>query len=136
VVWDYPAHPSTDRDTLREYLIRNYRPGTQYTVQNHVAHEDNGIAISMVSWSATGVNDEDEDFTIQGNSKDILRKQPDGRWLFVFDNPWGVDIESHIKVLLKCALVKGNRNSMTQRDVVPNSQNGEPQAETTYASSH
>ena len=29
---------------------------------------------------------------MEGATSDVLRKQPDGRWLFVIDNPWGAAI--------------------------------------------
>jgi ketosteroid isomerase-like protein len=29
---------------------------------------------------------------MEGTSTEVIRKQADGRWLFVIDNPWGVGI--------------------------------------------
>ncbi len=31
---------------------------------------------------------------MSGESTDVLRRQPDGRWLIALDNPWGVQILS------------------------------------------
>lgn len=43
-------------------------------------------------WSIQGVDMTGTAVQLSGRSSSILRCQPDGRWLFLVDNPWGTDI--------------------------------------------
>lgn len=43
-------------------------------------------------WNIQGVDTTGTAVQLSGRSSSILRCQPDGRWLFLVDNPWGTDI--------------------------------------------
>jgi ketosteroid isomerase-like protein len=42
-------------------------------------------------WSFEGTGPDEEPVRLTANNADVLRRQPDGTWRFVIDNPWGTD---------------------------------------------
>jgi len=50
------------------------------------------IALSVLKWTLKGTGPDGKPVQMEGATSDVLRKQPDGRWLFVIDNPWGAAI--------------------------------------------
>lgn len=54
-----------------------------------VAAED--VALVYAIWTLKGASDpEGNTIDLSGQTTDIVRRQPDGSWLFAIDNPWGV----------------------------------------------
>ena len=49
--------------------------------------------LSLVTgvWSFTGTGPDGEPVKLAARSADVLRRQADGSWRFVIDNPWGTD---------------------------------------------
>jgi uncharacterized protein (TIGR02246 family) len=52
---------------------------------------DGGLALLRAKWSATGTGPDGKPMTITGNSTEVVRRQSDGTWRFVIDNPRGAD---------------------------------------------
>ncbi len=50
------------------------------------------VAQYCARWSIKGVDPTGTAIQLSGRSSSILRRQPDGRWLFLVDNPWGTEI--------------------------------------------
>jgi ketosteroid isomerase-like protein len=55
-----------------------------------VLQADN-LALVTTEWSFSGAGSDVRDVHFAAQSADVLRKQPDGTWQFVIDNPWGTD---------------------------------------------
>jgi ketosteroid isomerase-like protein len=53
--------------------------------------EAGGLALVAGVWSFTGTGSDGTPVTLTGRNGDVLRRQPDGSWRFVIDNPWGTD---------------------------------------------
>lgn len=53
--------------------------------------EAGGLALVAGMWSFAGTGPDGEPVTLTGRNADVLRRQPDGTWRFVIDNPWGTD---------------------------------------------
>lgn len=68
------------------------RPTLRSEAQHLIEAED--IALYMSRWSLRGSDPDGRDVIMGGESADILRRQPDGRWLIVADNPWGTKLLS------------------------------------------
>ena len=52
-------------------------------------YQSNDIAILFSSWTLTGTDPEGAPVRRTGQTSDVVRRQTDGAWLFVIDNPQG-----------------------------------------------
>jgi ketosteroid isomerase-like protein len=50
---------------------------------------DGDLALTSSTWSVSGVDADGKAFTADGKSMEVVRRQPDGTWRFVIDNPHG-----------------------------------------------
>ena len=53
--------------------------------------EVNDLALVTTVWSFTGTGPDGKPVKLAAKSADVLRRQADGSWRFVIDNPWGTD---------------------------------------------
>ena len=51
--------------------------------------EASGLALVTGVWTFDGTGPDGQPVTLTGQNADVLRRQPDGSWRFVIDNPWG-----------------------------------------------
>ena len=49
------------------------------------------LALVTTAWSFIGTEPDGNPVKLAARSADVLRRQPDGSWRFVIDNPWGTD---------------------------------------------
>jgi uncharacterized protein (TIGR02246 family) len=53
--------------------------------------EVDDLALVIGVWSFDGAGADGEPVKLAAKNADVLRRQPDGSWRFVIDNPWGTD---------------------------------------------
>ena len=53
--------------------------------------EAGDLALVVGVWSFAGTGPDGEPVKLTGQNADVLRRQSDGSWRFVIDNPWGTD---------------------------------------------
>jgi len=53
--------------------------------------EVDDLALVVGVWSFDGTGPDGEPVRLEAKNADVLRRQPDGSWRFVIDNPWGTD---------------------------------------------
>jgi uncharacterized protein (TIGR02246 family) len=83
------ARGSTElRAALKQFIA--LKPTLQTQAQSVVEVDD--IALYVGRWTLHGADPTGQAIAMGGESSDILRKQPDGRWLVAIDNPWGAQI--------------------------------------------
>jgi uncharacterized protein (TIGR02246 family) len=51
--------------------------------------EVDDLALVVGVWSFDGTGPDGEPVHLEANNADVLRRQDDGTWRFVIDNPWG-----------------------------------------------
>ena len=49
------------------------------------------LALVIGVWSFAGTGPDGEPVKLAAKNADVLRRQADGSWRFVIDNPWGTD---------------------------------------------
>jgi ketosteroid isomerase-like protein len=49
------------------------------------------LTLVIGAWSFSGTGQGGEPMKLAAKSADVLRRQPDGSWRLVIDNPWGTD---------------------------------------------
>jgi ketosteroid isomerase-like protein len=54
--------------------------------------EAGDLALYMGRWTLQGTDPAGQPVSMGGESTDVLRRRPDGRWLIAMDNPWGGQI--------------------------------------------
>ena len=75
------------RESLAAFIAMN---GTlDLKVTRVLAASD--LALVAGVWSFTGTGQDGAPVTLTGQNADVLRRQADGSWRFVIDNPWGTD---------------------------------------------
>jgi uncharacterized protein (TIGR02246 family) len=52
---------------------------------------DGDLALTRAKWSLSGTGPDGKPVTMSGNSTEVVRRQADGTWRFVIDNPRGAD---------------------------------------------
>ena len=53
--------------------------------------EAGDLALVTTIWSFTGTGADGQPAKLSARSADVLRRQGDGSWRFVIDNPWGTE---------------------------------------------
>jgi ketosteroid isomerase-like protein len=53
--------------------------------------EVDDLALVIGDWTFAGTGPDGQPVQLAARNADVLRRQPDGTWRFVIDNPWGTD---------------------------------------------
>src|SRR3954452_21506742 len=75
------------RDALTGFISMNGKLDLEVT---RVLKVDD-LALVIGVWSFEGTGPDGEPVQLAAKNADVLRRQADGSWRFVIDNPWGVD---------------------------------------------
>jgi ketosteroid isomerase-like protein len=64
------------------------------TLTSKVQHvlEAGDVALYLGRWQLRGTDPAGGPVMLSGESTDVLRRQPDGRWLIAIDDPWGTQL--------------------------------------------
>ena len=76
------------REVMQGFLALKPR----FTIEvKAVQSGDGSLALTRAKWSMTGTGPDGKPVTMSGNSTEVVRRQSDGTWRFVIDNPRGAD---------------------------------------------
>jgi uncharacterized protein (TIGR02246 family) len=89
VVMAQPGMPAMGTPALREAFQQFMGLKPKITVTGHDIIQAGDIALHQSTWKMSGHMPDGKAFEQSGFSTVVLRKQPDGRWLMVIDNPFG-----------------------------------------------
>jgi ketosteroid isomerase-like protein len=84
-----PGKPVSDSNTIREGFNGFFALNPKFTYSGHEVFVSGDLAIHFAPWSMVGKTPDGNEVQQKGLSVAVLRKQPNGKWLMVFDNPFG-----------------------------------------------
>lgn len=84
-----PGMPMVGEDMLRKAFEVFFAFNPHYNFDEHEVVVAGDIALHTVPWSMTGKAPDGTTIQESGLSVAVLRKQKDGQWLMVIDNPHG-----------------------------------------------
>jgi uncharacterized protein (TIGR02246 family) len=77
------------REVLKEWFALD---DSHFTTKiKAIQSGDGNLALLRGTWSATTKGPDGKPVTVSGNNVEVVRRQPDGTWLFVIDNPHWAD---------------------------------------------
>jgi ketosteroid isomerase-like protein len=81
----------TGVDGLREAFSGFFAMSPELAVNAEKTLLSGDTALVIGNWTLKGRDTEGNDIDASGRYADVVRRQPDGSWLFVIDNPNGSD---------------------------------------------
>ena len=61
----------------------------QFALQVRQVVQAGDLALLISPWTMAGTGPDGAPVTLEGTTADVVRRQPDGSWLFAIDNPFG-----------------------------------------------
>jgi uncharacterized protein (TIGR02246 family) len=81
--------PVAGRERIRKALERFLaRRGRMALETRAVVESEDGLALLYGGWAVEPPRGAESEIATRGLSTEVVRKQPDGTWLFVIDNPY------------------------------------------------
>ncbi len=84
-----PESPESNSAVLREMFTAMSMLNPIFTYSGHEVFISGNIATHIAPWTMTGTAEDGSEIIQSGLSIATLRKQPNGEWLIIFDNPHG-----------------------------------------------
>ncbi len=84
-----PESPVSNRNTLEEMFTGMSMANPKFTYSGHEVFISGDIATHIAPWEMTAKSPEGNEIKQNGLSIAVLRKQEDGEWLMIIDNPHG-----------------------------------------------
>lgn len=89
VVVGAPGAPVQGDGPLRAMFAGFVAARARFTFAGHEVIAAGDLAVHLTPWTMTGVAPDGSPIASAGLSVAVLRRQADGRWLMVIDNPYG-----------------------------------------------
>ena len=89
IVMFEPGSPSSGHKTLRQAFSKFVAFNPRYKFYGHEIFVSGNIATHITPWKMTGTLPDGSKIEQNGLSIAVLRKQADGSWLMIQDNPYG-----------------------------------------------
>ena len=75
------------REALQGFLaLQGY-----LTVETTYVVQAGDIALLRAQWHLTGTSPDGQPLAMGGKTTEVVRRQSDGRWLYIIDHPYGAD---------------------------------------------
>jgi uncharacterized protein (TIGR02246 family) len=89
VVVGQPGMPVSGTPALRAMFAGFIAAKARFTFQGHEVIQAEDVALHLTPWRMAGVAPDGTGVAASGLSVAVLRRQADGRWLMVIDDPYG-----------------------------------------------
>jgi uncharacterized protein (TIGR02246 family) len=84
-----PEKPSSGIDATIEGFKGFFALNPKFEYSGHEVFVNGNLAMHFAPWTMTGKTPDGNEIRQSGLSVAVLRKQENGKWLMVFDNPFG-----------------------------------------------
>ncbi len=84
-----PGEVVTGVEAIREVLRALIAMEPTFNLEVRKVLQTGDIALSFADWTLSGTGPEGEAIEMAAQTSDVLRRQADGTWRFVIDNPFG-----------------------------------------------
>ena len=85
-----PGQVVTGTQSIREALSNFLAAKPQLTVETKTVNQSSDIALVISNWHLTATGRDGNSMDISGQAVVVSRRQPDGHWLMVIDNPFSL----------------------------------------------
>jgi len=85
-----PGALAAGASALRQALAGFIALKPTLTMEAREVVQTGDLALYLSRWNLRGTGPDGKEVRMNGSSTDVLRRQSDGRWLIVIDNPWGI----------------------------------------------
>ena len=86
-----PGQPVTGTAAIREALGGFIAMKPTLNIETVVSAITGDTALTQNKWTMKATGPDGSPVDMAGQSAEVVRRQADGSWKFVIDNPWGVD---------------------------------------------
>jgi uncharacterized protein (TIGR02246 family) len=86
-----PGQVVTGHAAIREALQAFLALKGRIRIETTYAVEAGDIALLRSQWHLDGTGPDGKPVAMSGRSNEVVRRQPDGRWLIAIDHPYGSD---------------------------------------------
>jgi uncharacterized protein (TIGR02246 family) len=84
-----PGQTVTGAQAIREAISNFVAMKPTLNVEVPLVVQSGDTAILYSQWTITGTAAAGSPVDMSGKGQEVVRRQADGNWLFVIDNPWG-----------------------------------------------
>jgi uncharacterized protein (TIGR02246 family) len=84
-----PGEVVTGVEAIREVLSALLAMEPTFNLEVRKVLQTGDLALSFADWTLSGTGPEGEAIEMAAQTSDVLRRQADGTWYFVIDNPFG-----------------------------------------------
>ncbi|HZA22697.1 MAG TPA: SgcJ/EcaC family oxidoreductase [Dehalococcoidia bacterium] len=89
-----PGQVATGTQAIREAWSGFLAMNPKLTLEVKNLNQTSDIALTTGNWHLTGTGPDGSPVDMRGQSVEVSRRQPDGTWRFVIDNPFGLGWDS------------------------------------------
>ena len=86
-----PGPAMTGLPAIREILGQFLAMKPRFEMAPAKVLSSGDLALLFSKWTMTAVGSDGEPIAVQGETTDVVRRQPNGEWLLAIDNPFGLD---------------------------------------------
>ena len=79
----------TGKDALREALLGFLAIEGEFELKTRYVARQGNIALLSNTWHLSGKGPDGNHVDMRGQTAEVVRLQPDGRWLYIIDHPFG-----------------------------------------------
>jgi ketosteroid isomerase-like protein len=86
-----PGQVVKDLESIRQTLKDFIDSGSKLEAKVKRALQASDLALITTGWSINGAEPDGKPINLTGRGTVVLRRQSDGSWLMVIENPWGTN---------------------------------------------